>query len=213
MGRNSKTALRARIEEAFAPRTYPSDDGIGFVRPGCTGYEGNLVADFFRSKDWRDVTFRDILDGYDAPIGAIPAFMLAEGLAYYLPAFLIMALDLDSNAIAADNEASLLDGFVDSLCFMLTAPSPDSLSEQYDLLKDMSEVPEEVKERLRNPTPEAKAAEAAIVEKHSHLVALLSDEQRQAVRETLEYIADNFRQTDPNDEFNNAARALASTWG
>lgn len=66
---------------------------------------------------------------------------------------------------------------------------------------------------LRNPTPEAKAAEAAIAENHRRLVALLSEEQRQTVTETLQHVAACFRRADPDDACNTAARTLESTWG
>lgn len=214
MDAQTKTALRARIDDAFAASTYPGDDKIGFTRPGCVGHEGNLVADFFKGKDWRAITFAGIVAGYDAPINAIPAFMQPDGLAYFLPAFLCMALDLEADgATTADNEAETLDDFVDSLCFLLAAPSPNSLSEQYDLVKDMAEVPEEVKANLRNPSSEAKAAEAAIVENHRRLVGLLSEKQHQVVAEVLHHVAACFRWADPDDEFNTAIRALESTWG
>ncbi len=217
MDESEKAALRSRIEAAFAARPYPGDHSIGRERPGCTGHEGNVVAAFFRGLDWRELRFADIQAGYDAPIDAIPAFMVPEGLAYYLPAFLLMALDLpppgDPVWHGAPGDAHYLFGFVDSLCFALMRPPDDSLARQYALVKDMAQVPDEIKESLRHPTPEARAAERARVVEHQRLVGLLSDEERAVLREVLEVLAGHFRWDNPDDRFNNAAQALATGWG
>ena len=210
MEETEKTGLRDRIERAFAPRTYPGDDHIGHIMPGCPGYEGNLAAEFFRGKDWRDIAFQDLLGGYDGPGGALVAFMEPQGIAYYLPAFLIMALDLTPGE-PSDEEVAL-DGFVDSLCFYLARPSENSLREQYEMVKDMPEVPDEIKAQLRDPTPEAKAAERRIVDTHLKLIDLLSDAERAAVAATLAHLAGVFGQGAPDDS-NNAQRALDTAWG
>ncbi|MCP4328664.1 MAG: hypothetical protein GY791_09555 [Alphaproteobacteria bacterium] len=208
------TTLRARIESAFADRRHPGADRIAHTRPGCTGYEGNLVTELFGDRDWRDIAFEELLRDYEAPHDAIPAFMTAEGLAYYLPGFLWMALDLEGQDPRGTDH--WLFGFADSLCFTLTAPSPHSLDDQYEFVKDMPDVPDDIKEMLRNPTPEARSAERAIVEKHANLVALLSDEQRATVRAVLEHVAPLLdgegMDAASNEEFNPARLALAKTW-
>jgi hypothetical protein len=122
-----------------------------------------------------------------------------------------MALDITSEENS--QEYDQLYTFVESLCFYLTQPSPNSLQEQYEFVKDAPEVPTHVKESLRNPTPEARKAGRALVEEHQKLVDLLSGEQKVAVKETLDFLAEFFQRDAPDDRFNQPRRALQTTWG
>lgn len=206
-----KRALRARIERAFAARPYPGDDRLADAWPADPHYEGTIAARFLCGKDWRRLAFADIVAAYDAQLSAMFGFMRPEGVAYFLPSFLVMALDLDGDPRRPGYDQ--LYTFIDSLCFHLTRPSASGLSDQYELVKDMPEVSEEIKEFLRHPTPEARRAERLLVERHQRLVEILSDEERAAVADALDFIADSFRGDAPGDRFNSALSALESTWG
>ena len=198
--------MRGKIKSAFARRPYPGDENIVFQRIDCGGHESAETEDFFRGKDWRSL----VLTPENHANGAAPglnAYMTPEATAYFLPAFLLLALDLSGDA---DNPE--LEAMVDSLCFMLTRPSPTSLADQYEIVRDMPEVPDEIKEWLKNPSPEAKATEKALVERFDHLVAILTEAERTAVAGTLLLLADVYRERKVPDEFNDAQRALASTW-
>ncbi len=211
MDEASKAELRARIADAFAAVAYPGDDNLGDDAPQSPEYEGTIVARFFRGKDWRDVTFETILMDFDAPLQGMIAFMKPEGIKYYLPAFLVLSLEATQEADA--DEYAQLYTFVDSLCFYLARPSETMLRDQYDAVKDRPEVPAFIKEHLRAPTPEARQAVRSIVDNHRRLVASLSHVQRTAVAETLAFLAECFRCQGVDETFNNAARALATTWG
>lgn len=207
----SRAKLRAQIAGAFAAVEYPGEANLGADAPDDPGYEGTIVTRFFKGKDWRDITFDSILAEYDAPLQGMIAFMKPDGIKYYLPAFLVLSLDVAQEADT--EEYAQLYTFVDSLCFYLAKPSETMLREQYDAVKDRPEVPEFIKEHLRSPTPQALQAVRSIVDNHRRLVASLSAAQRTAVAETLAFLADCFRTQGVDEAFNNAARALATTWG
>lgn len=98
------------IENAFAKRPYPGDDSIADADRRYPDYEGHRVSAFFRGKTWREVSLRSLLDGYPGDPTACLRFMLDEGFRYYLPAFLLMALDPQAAEIT------------EPLCFALTDP-------------------------------------------------------------------------------------------
>jgi hypothetical protein len=100
---------REMIGKAFANRPYPGDDNIGARNDRYPDYEGHGVARFFRGKDWRQITLETLLHEYQGDAGATVTFMVPEGFRYYLPAFLLMALEPESE----------LD---DSVMLNLTAP-------------------------------------------------------------------------------------------
>lgn len=88
------------IRAAFAARPYPGDDrlALGPGYPGDEENEGDESADvrrFFRGKDWREVTLDSILDGRGLQPNSFLFFLSTEGFVYYLPAFLLAALDVD----------------------------------------------------------------------------------------------------------------------
>lgn len=209
--RPSPAALREQVARAFGPRAYPGDGALGINTPNCEWYEGEVVARFFKGRDWQGLTFADLFDAPDSPLGSIPAFMTADAFAYYLPAFLLMALDVDP-ADHSDRQNHLYT-FASSVCFFLAAPSPTSLAEQYELVKDMPDVPDDIKQSLRCPTPEAKAAERARIEYHDALVAMLSADERAAVAAVLDHLAPVFDEDGVAPEFNDARRALDTSWG
>jgi Family of unknown function (DUF6714) len=102
------TKCREVLEKAFANRPYPGDDNIG--RSG--DYEGQQVADYFKGKDWRQINLETLLRDRQVDSHAAFALMTPEGCRYYLPAFLLMALEPNSE-------------IVDSLMSDLTAPDPN----------------------------------------------------------------------------------------
>jgi hypothetical protein len=203
-----RAALRRRIGAAFADRPYPGDGDLGINTPNCDWYEGEVVARFFRGRDWRALTFDDLLHADERPLGSIPSFMTVAAFAYYLPAFLIMALEVDP-ADRTDRQAHL-DTFAGSICFRLAPPM--TFAQQYDMVKDWPFFPEEQKALLRDPTPEAKAAERRIADDHAALIATLTPVERAAVCAALEFLADHFDGQVPDAEFNDARKALDGGW-
>jgi len=101
---------RELIGTAFASRPYPGDDRIAHADARYPDYEGHRVSLFFRGKAWRQVTFGALAHDYRGDPTATIFFMTEDGFCYYLPAFLLMALDPQGGDIA------------DTLVFALTAP-------------------------------------------------------------------------------------------
>jgi hypothetical protein len=104
--------LRQRIGNAFSGRPYPGDDRIALTRDAYPSYEGNRVSSFFAGKDWRELTFTALVQGYTGDPTAAIHFMQDEGFLYFLPAFLLMALDPAAREMT------------DALVFSLTDPGP-----------------------------------------------------------------------------------------
>ena len=203
-------ALKAAISEAFDRRAYPGDADLGINTPSCEWYEGEVVARYFRGRDWRDLDFDHMLAAEDGPLGSIPAFMTVAAFAYYLPAFLTMMLDVDPDD--RSDRQNRLYTFATSVCFCLAAPAPNALANQYDLVKDMPGVPDEVKESLRTPTAEALRAQETLVDNHNALVELLGPAEKEAVTAVLDYMRPIFDAPGISPELNDAKRALDSTW-
>lgn len=85
--------LRRSIVSAFAARPYPGDDRIADSDPRYEDYEGHAVGRFHRGKTWQEITLRHLREEYAGDATACLAFMTAEGWRYYLPAYLLIALD------------------------------------------------------------------------------------------------------------------------
>jgi hypothetical protein len=205
------TALKAAIADAFAARAYPGDGDIGINTPNCEWYEGEVVARFFRGRDWRDLEFDHMLAaGPEGPLGSVPAFMTVSAFAYYLPGFLTMMLDVDPDDMSYRQDQ--LYTFATSVCFCLTAPAPNALAKQYDLIKNMPDVPDDVKESLRNPTPEAMRAQQCLVDSHNALVAMLTPAERAVITAVLDHIMPILDAPGISPELNDAKRALDTTW-
>jgi len=100
--------------KAFSSRPYPGDDRIAASDRRYPDYEGHRVSAFFRGKDWHEVSFASLRDGYAGDRTATLQFMLDEGFLYYLPAFLLMALEPQAGDMA------------EALSFVLTDPGPES---------------------------------------------------------------------------------------
>ena len=200
--------LRRQIEIAFAHRPYPGDDGIALTQPGCPGYEGDDVRALLAGRDWRDLSWSDLYMDPRQAYASLGSFMTVPGFAYYLPAFLLLAIESDPDDTGLENAHRWT--FIESVCFRLTRPSPTSLADQYAMVRDLEDVPEEIKAALRDPTPEARAAERRILQDHQRLLELLTASELAAVRGVLEYLVPLLRDDQLGDRFNQAARALES---
>ncbi len=88
------------IRAAFANRPYPGDDKIGIRDDRYPDYEGHRVANYFRGKDWSQITLKTLYQEYQGDAGASHNFMVPEGFCYYLPSFLLMALEPEGEDIA-----------------------------------------------------------------------------------------------------------------
>src|SRR5215210_5462243 len=95
-------AARRLVERAFAERPYPGDERIGESDPRYEDYEGHAVTAFHRGKRWQEITLRHLFDEYAGDASACLAFMQPEGWRYYLPAYLLMALEWDEADVITD---------------------------------------------------------------------------------------------------------------
>jgi len=83
--------LRGEVHAAFAGRVYPGDEGIVRRRPGCPGLEPERTWERFLGRSYKDIAAL----GRGESLRDDIAFLTPEGFAYYLPAFLDLALDDD----------------------------------------------------------------------------------------------------------------------
>jgi hypothetical protein len=88
----SPASARSRVELAFAERPYPGDERIADSDPRYEDYEGHAVTAFHRGKTWKEITLRHLVDEYAGDPTACLAFMTPGGWRYYLPAYLLIAL-------------------------------------------------------------------------------------------------------------------------
>jgi Family of unknown function (DUF6714) len=102
--------LREQVARAFSSRPYPGDDDIGEHDERYPDYEGDQLSAFLRGKKWPEVTYESLRDHYPGDESACLHFMRDAGFRYYLPAFLLMALDPHARDMA------------EHLCFVLTDP-------------------------------------------------------------------------------------------
>ncbi|MFP2933873.1 DUF6714 family protein [Pyxidicoccus sp. 3LG] len=106
-------ALRKELLAAFAWRPYPGDDRLALRSPDD---DSAAVQRFFQGRDWRDVTRESLLSAPGLDPNGFMAFMTAEGFEYFLPAFLLLALDVGDTF-----------GLADPLCFYLSSPAADAV--------------------------------------------------------------------------------------
>jgi hypothetical protein len=106
-------ALRKEIREAFAWRPYPGDDRLALR---SADDDSAAVQRFFQGRDWRDITLESLLSAPGLDPNGFMAFMTAEGFEYFLPAFLLLALDVGDTF-----------GLADPLGFYLSPPSADAV--------------------------------------------------------------------------------------
>jgi len=100
--RRSKAELHEAVAVAFADREYPGDDRIADSDPRYESYEGHAITAFHRGMRWQEITLRRLLDDYAGDPTACLAFMQPEGWRYYLPAYVLMALDWEESEAIGD---------------------------------------------------------------------------------------------------------------
>jgi hypothetical protein len=98
----SRTELEETVQRAFAGREYPGDDRIADSDPRYESYEGHAIAAFHRGKRWQEITLGHLRDGYPGDSTACLTFMTPEGWRYYLPAYVLMALDWEESDAIGD---------------------------------------------------------------------------------------------------------------
>ena len=94
--------LRA-IDRAWATAQAPSGDNLA-GRDVCCG-EYTYVAEFFRGKHWRDVDLRSLRGEYPGPHDACLSFMSAEAFRFFLPAYMVIAVEEQQTSDAATDTA------------------------------------------------------------------------------------------------------------
>ncbi len=99
-------SVAAAIEAAWADEPYPGDEGLTGTNSCCGEY--GYVADFFRDRHWRDVRLESLQE-YEGPASACYSFMSGAALRFYLPAFMLIALDEPHSGPRSDWEASMVD--------------------------------------------------------------------------------------------------------
>jgi hypothetical protein len=100
--RETPVDLRQAVERAFAARAYPGDDRIADSDPRYESYEGHQISAFHRGKRWQEITLRHVREDYEGDPTACLAFMTPQGWRYYLPAYLLMALDWEASDAVGD---------------------------------------------------------------------------------------------------------------
>jgi hypothetical protein len=181
-------AVRRRVERAFAARPYPGDDRIADADSHYEDYEGHAVTAFHRGKRWQDLTLRHLLDDYPGDATACLAFMKPEGWRYYLPAYLLMALQWDE----AD---ALADAVIGALTHPRTQPS-SLIRVAHDLGLDAEKVLADHTERFEQRVSGLTAAE------------------RDAIRGVLLYLAERADAENARlgVSLSNAAREALASW-
>jgi hypothetical protein len=99
-------AVKKQIEAAWANVPYPGDENL---RDGSS-LEGQEVADFLRGKRWKDVTLTSLQSEYVGDGSACLGFLSPAAFRYYLPAYMLIAVDHYYNAdVIADSAWSSLN--------------------------------------------------------------------------------------------------------
>ena len=116
------------IRRAFADVPKPPPDEIGARTSAFLTYEdeeGRVIERFFAGKDWRDMTYRVIREGLRTPESAALTFMAPEAFRYFLPAYMLIALEeYDISDITA--ESAVLKLVPDQYEFTGNADDPGS---------------------------------------------------------------------------------------
>lgn len=106
---DSVSAVKSKIEKAFAGMAHPGDDRLIGSNEGS---EPELVKRDFKGKvDWRALR-ADFLDQSPDELATALSFFSDEAFRFYLPAYLLA--DLDGSLKTADPAYHLTSGFGDS---------------------------------------------------------------------------------------------------
>ena len=116
------------IRRTFADMLKPAPNAIATRTRAFLQYEdeeGRVAERFFAGKDWRDMTYRVIREGLTTPESAALTFMSPEGFRYFLPAYMLIALEeYDISDVTA--ESAILSLTPDVLEFTGNADDPGS---------------------------------------------------------------------------------------
>jgi hypothetical protein len=180
--------LRRAVEHAFAKREYPGDDRIADSDPRYPAYEGHTVTAFHQGKDWREITLRHLFDDYPGDPTACMAFMQPEGWRYYLPAYLLIALDWEES-----------DAVGDAVVGILTHPR-GRVESFTGVANDLGLDPEDVL--------------ATHVARFEERLSGLSAAELDAVRRVLEHLADRVEAANApyEDRLPNGPREALASW-
>jgi hypothetical protein len=179
--------LRHSISAAFAGRPYPGDDRIADSDPRYESYEGHAVTRFHRGKHWREITLQHLRE-YEGDATACLAFMTPQGWRYYLPAYVLIALEWEK-----------ADAVGDAVVGNLTHPR--ALAESYARVAD--DLGLEREEVLRGQTA-----------RFEERVSGLDHAEVEAVRAVLAYVAEltDSEHRRLGHELPNAARTALESW-
>jgi hypothetical protein len=103
--------LRSSILEHFSTTPYPGDRNI--VSDESYHLEKRQIAEFFRSRDWRDIDLQTLRHEYVGDESACLEFMTPEAFRYYLPSYLMICID----------SYELADITYDTIIWKLTRPT------------------------------------------------------------------------------------------
>ncbi len=84
-------ALLRQIRVAWEKMPYPGDDNLAGKTSACPS-EYTYVADYFRGKQWTKGNLTGLQRDYAGPENACLSFMSAQAFRYYLPAYMLMAV-------------------------------------------------------------------------------------------------------------------------
>jgi hypothetical protein len=120
----TQTAVVQAIEEAFADAPYPGDENLVSDTSG-THLEAERIKSAFAGLHWRDVPSETLKQNRSAL-----AFLTAAGYAFYLPAFMRLAVDEFEDADVIPGE----------LIFTLTRPEELDVAALEEAAKQHSEL-------------------------------------------------------------------------
>lgn len=180
--------LQRTITDAFGDRPYPGDDRIADSDPRYDDYEGHAVTRFHRGKHWQEITLPHLREEYAGDATACLAFMTPEGWRYYLPAYLLIALEWEE-----------ADAVGEAVIGNLTHPR--ALADSYARVAD--DLGLEREEVLRGQTA-----------RFEERLSGLGGTEIQAARALLEYVAERIdaEHRQLGHELPNAARIALESW-
>ncbi len=84
-------AVKILVRTAFANVPYPGDDNIAYAEADYN-WEPARMAAFFKGKRWQELDW-PTLQTYGGDASACLSFMTTEAFRYYLPAYMLIAID------------------------------------------------------------------------------------------------------------------------
>lgn len=118
----NKNNLLQLVKDAFSETPYLAIKNIAYKNQYDENYEGNQMANFFRGKTWQQITLKSLQDEYNGDGSACLCFMSSEAFRYYLPAYMIIAI----------NEYLEADVIRDSAIYALSPPADNDLIESWN---------------------------------------------------------------------------------